>query len=388
MSLFSAPVSNDKNWFEAYILAVDSVRAVCKIQTTFGQRMDNVPWLSNAYDGPEFNDRVLVTTVTGSPIVVGILSRIGDNNAAAPQINNGDLEADTGNYSSLSHDVVGDPNKPSDLIASDKITSNTSGGLFGLLRGGTFVAKASRLAQVLISKYDDLVRVVARNWELFTDVCVDMAVSLRGRVYAFRGYAETLQNGRQDVYKYQEFYGDTVLGVNRKWNTYGLDPSTFNALPVADNIIRKYLIVNSGGQTLFRQDLNFTNGEYYTQVQNTAGTSFTYVDHALALFDIKSLGGSYGQVTIAPTSVVATYNGTNTITIDSSQIKSSFNNVNIIKIESSQITVTVGSNVITVDGSKITGVVGTASLTLDASKAELKYGVHSIAVTSTGVAMT
>jgi hypothetical protein len=315
MPIFETSRSSDNRYFEGYVLAVDIKRAVCKIQTDYGQSLNGVPWISSIYDSPEFTDRVLVISTLGYPIIVGILPRVGLPTETATPIDTGESEADPGNYSALSQNLVNDPLKPWDMVGGDKIFSNQMGGLFGLLRGGTFIAKASKLAQILISKYDDLVRIVGRNYEVFTDLSSDIIASVRGRVYRFIGYSDTLANGRGVVYKYREYYGDTVLGGLLHGDYYGQTPSSFEALTAADAIIRKYKIV-SGANTLFYQDLYHDTGRYYTKVQNVGATAYTYIDQTNAIVDVKADNGTdYTRIEVEPQSVTVTYNGVNTIKI-------------------------------------------------------------------------
>lgn len=366
--IFDVPNSNDPRFFEAYVLAIDSQRKVCKLLTDFKQALDGVPW-AHGIEEPVFNDRVQVSTILGYPLIHGILSSIGEPSSYSPDIDAG-TEIDTGNYSPLSRNLVHDPEKPKDIVSEDRVVSNRMGGLFGLLKGGSFVARASKLSQILLSKYDDLVRIVGRNFELFTDACTDVVVSVRGRIYRFTGYADTLSNSRSNTYKYQEHVGDTVLSSLLQGNYYGYNPTTFAILPAANDTIRKYLITGTPNN-LFQQDVHLT-GQYYTIVQNAAGTASTYVDQTNATFDIKTLNGTFTRITTTPTSVVITYNGTNIVTIDSGKIKADFGGTNTVTIDSGKIEADFG---------------GLTKCTLDSAKAQLNYvsGGNTVSANATGV---
>src|SRR4051812_27067868 len=137
MALFSTATSSDSRFFEGTIVGVDTARSVCKVLTIHGQSVDGVVWLTSSYETPEFKDRVLVTTVTGNPIILGILPRVGAASELAINIDDGQVEADTGNYSNLSNGLVNDPHKPQDLLIGDKVSSNPQGGMLGLLKGGS-----------------------------------------------------------------------------------------------------------------------------------------------------------------------------------------------------------------------------------------------------------
>lgn len=364
--IFNSSHDPDSRFFEGTVLAVDHVRSVCKILSSYRQSFDGVPWLSSIYDPPVFGDRVLVATVTGDPIIFGILPRTGLQNANTPNIDT-DTVTDTGNYTSLANGLVNDPDKPSDLLSGDKVISNEMGGVVGLLRGGTFIAKASRLAQIIAFKYDDLVRIIGRNYELFTDSCIDVIASVRGRIYRFKGYADTLSNARTDSFKYEELYGDTVLANSLKWNYYGLTPVTYAAQPVANEVIRKYKILN-GGNLYFYQDLYHNDGRLYTKVQTSSTTAYTEVNQTNATYDIKTDNGtSFTRIQTQPGAVTITYNTSGTVytvTLDNSKAE--------IKLVAGSVT-----NTITVNETKIEAkfddgsIVGTT--TMDANKVEHSY---------------
>lgn len=367
MPLFGTPVENDTRYFGGEILGVDNNRQVCKVYTDFKQTLDGVPWMSE--DDPVFGDRVLITTVLGYPTILGVLDVIGEPASYSPDIDTGQ-SVDTGNFSQLGRGLTNNPEKPEDLVSGDKITSNSMGGIFGLLRGGSFIARASKLAQILLSKYDDLVRIIGRNYELYTDAGIEVLASVRGRIYKFVGYADTLANSRGDVYKYREYYGDTVIATTLGANYYGLDPVTFAAIPAANDIIRKYIITASPNP-LFYQDVHLT-GQYYTQVQNSAGTAYTYVNQTNATFDIKTLNGTYVQITTTPTAVTLTYNGTNTAIITDTKIEVNFG----------------GNHKAVLDANKIElDYEGIQKATLDSSQVSLtaNSGSHFVTVNSSGV---
>jgi hypothetical protein len=329
---------------------------------------------------PLFNDRVFVNTAMGHPVITGVLPRVGEEDAAAPQIHTGE-RIETGNYTALSRSLVNNPAKPTDIVSGDKVISNRMGALLGILRGGTVTAKASRLSQILLSKYDDLVRIIGRNFELFTDLSVDVYASVRGRAYRYTGYSESLSAGRSDNYKYEELHGDTKLANSLRWNYYGLTPSTFSALPAADSIIRKYRIIN-GANLYFYQDLYYNDGRYYTKVQNSAATAYTEVNQTNATFDVKTDDGtSFTRVQTQPGALTLTFDGTNdgSLVIDGTNLKLTYiigGNSHTILINSSKMELTyVGAT--------------TNKAIIDGTKVQLSYNnaAHYITVDSTGVHM-
>ena len=359
MPIFGEVNPNSRSFFEAKILAVDSVRMVCKVKTSYGQSLDNVRWLSGTEEDILFGKVVLITLATGSPIILGVLPELGSDKDLAASVDTGELEADTGNYSSMGSGVVNNPDKPGDYVAGDRLFYNDAGGIFGLLRGGGFLAKASKLAQIFVTKYDDLVRIVARNFEIFTDVFEHIVANVRGRIYEYKGYSDTHTNVRGAVYKYDEAFGDTVLGTMLKGNYYGYTPETFSALAAPDDVIRKYRVLTAAGSLLMKQDLHLT-GQYYTMVQNSGGTAYTYVDQTNAIFDVKTLNGTYTRITTTKDDVVITYNGSNIITVDANKIKLDYNAKNTVVVENNDITLNYGPN-LTVVSLNSTGITMTGA---------------------------
>lgn len=387
MSVFDTPIGNDPRFMEATVLAVDNIRFVCKVLTQFKQSFDSVPWASNIYDTPVFGDRVRVDYVQGYPVITAILNRTGMPVDYSPNIDDG-TPVDTGNYSTLLNGLVQQPEKPQDLVSGDKVVSNSMGGIFGLLKGGTFIARASKLAQIIVSKYDDLVRVVARTFELFTDGSIDINASVRGRVYRFTGYADTLANGRAGTFKYREVYGDTVAGDAVKGNYYGYTPTTFAALPAINDVVRKKYVLGSPNN-LFQSELHLT-GQHYSIVQNSAGTAYTYIDHTNATFDVKTLNSTYTRITTTPTTVVLTYNGSNIITISPNNIVVNFNNISTVTLDANGITADYNGAtkcILNSSDAILTNATNNNYAVVRSTGTELWYngGVHFVRVDSAGV---
>lgn len=326
MPLFGSPTPGDFSTLEGEITSVDAVRKACQVKTAFGQNLTGVVWL--AHCNPKFGDRVLINTSTTNAIIMGVLPKVGLDTEFAVNIDsNGDqVVSDTGNYAGLSNGVVNDPDKPGDILAGDQIISNDSGGLYGLLRGGGFIAKASRLAQIFITKYDDLVRIVGRNYELFTDICMDTISSVRGRAYRFIGYSSSIANSRNDIYNYQEIYGDTVLGEQLKGNNYGFTPVSFSAITAPGTLIKKDVVRNDSNQLLMRRETDLS-GTVLTEVQNAAGTAVGRFNHTSGQIQTKvTAGGGYTEVIHDGSTLTASYNNSNKIVINSSSVTITFGN--------------------------------------------------------------
>ena len=73
--------------------------------------------------------------------------------------------------------------RPQDFFPGDKILRSTSGALLGLLSEGSVVLKASALSQIIMGRFKDFCRIIARKFELFTDFGeVTSAQTEEGRV--------------------------------------------------------------------------------------------------------------------------------------------------------------------------------------------------------------
>ncbi|MHA1302108.1 MAG: hypothetical protein ACTSPI_00200 [Candidatus Heimdallarchaeaceae archaeon] len=56
-----------------------------------------------------------------------------------------------------------------DLMAGDKVLSTKDGNLIGVLEGGLTYFKASELCQIIGMKYEDLLRIISRNFQHYSD---------------------------------------------------------------------------------------------------------------------------------------------------------------------------------------------------------------------------
>ena len=240
--------SNDPNsvFVKAKVLNVDIKRGVCRCVTDNGHMLTNVRWGyplgqhkergDNSHPVPE--ERVVLVKVAGEHVIF--------MSTGAPQVLDSTVRAsiNRGRGASDFHDRFnqsnGDANlrregsSPSEMVPGDKVFTGDRGGLFGLLRGGTFIAKASALSQLIISKLDDLIRIVSRNYEMFSDAAVHYSVNLRGRPYTYLGYFQTQTSSRQDSPDYYEVFGDVACGDEAK-ESYLSEGLT---LPATDDVVK------------------------------------------------------------------------------------------------------------------------------------------------------
>lgn len=324
--LFSVPTTPDPKFCEGVITEVDAIRLFCKVRTTKGQNLTEVAWMipsggssrGGALFVPVMGDRVVVNTSLGYPVVMGYLPKVSTAEIFSTEIDDGVPEVDTGDYSPMSNGLTVFGEKTGDAVSGDQILTTEGGGVLGVLRGGTIIAKASRLAQIIITKWDDLIRIVARNYEVFADSFIDVAVNVRGRVYRFIGYTHNATEGRTDLYRYQEYFGDTALAESLQGDYIGASPGSF---PVANTIVHKVKVVNASEQALNTRTIDL-NGTVIEKVQNAAGSAVTTFKHDSSTITIQY--NTTATVTIDPSSITVEYTGGGKTVIDANQVASTF----------------------------------------------------------------
>lgn len=209
---------------EAKVLTVDIVRSVCKCRTDRGQELVDVRWGyslgqhkergDNSHPVPE--ERVLIISARGEKY---IFMSIG-----SPQVPEASTRSSISRGRGISgfHDKLNNTlgndllrregSTPTEMMPGDKIYTGERGTLFGMLKGGTFIAKASGLAQLIISRLDDLFRIVSRNYEMFSDAMTHYSINLRGRVYSYIGHYKNQMSSRVHSPDYYEVFGDVAAG--------------------------------------------------------------------------------------------------------------------------------------------------------------------------------
>ena len=345
--MFNTQSPIDRSIEEGSVTEVDVVRKVCKVKTLRGQALTGVRWMmssgGSSREGdritPVFGDSVVIHFGLGYPLIIGFLGKPDLITTPFPLIiNDGQAQDDTGNFTDSGKNVIPDPNAPADMVVGDRIIGSTGGGILGLLRGGSVFLRSSPLAQIFMSKFDDLVRLVARNYELFTDVSSTVIKNLQGRVYSYTGYSITQQDAKVENYSFHQYAGDTAVAEAVK--TGYADAGT---LPAQNTIIYKEQVTTGSGggalETLHREisldgthDLVVTEGSgssaTFTRIQSTNGqVQLTYKDVNIVLINdgtiSLTLGGDPISVVLTPSNIVSTFNGAVT-TMSSSGIQSTF----------------------------------------------------------------
>ena len=206
----------------ATVIAVDLKRSVCKCLSDSGEMLSGVRWVvpMGGSDGtglsvtPIENSRVLVDTSSGFPIIIGAIPSDGTLDVKRQNIGRQDAEEeDISDYSVVNmNGSIRGPGTPTDQRPGDSVFTADGGGIMGLLHGATGIIKSSPLAQIITSRFGDLVRVVSRNWEHFTDMDETYKVSIRGKVYSIRNVFRSPAESRSSKPSYTRIEGDVAMG--------------------------------------------------------------------------------------------------------------------------------------------------------------------------------
>ena len=333
--LLGSPFGFDRNFIEGLVTWVDSERDFCTVTTVSGKVFNDVTWLRGSggsdvagmHFTPDVGNKVLVMTGLTYPIIMGCLPRIGPQKAFSGAVGTTPLGIDPGGSTALKNGFKGNPGKPQDFVAGDSLLANKEGGLVGVLREGTALLRASRLAQVIASKFDDLVRIVARNFHRISDFDESGSFNLKGRLYSYLGFNRDLTKSKLGIYEYEEIQGDVSAGEYGK-----ADP--FNApspIPAKGTVVIKKRLKKTTGEEVFLETLEeegkmtvkVTGGKVSTSYQDNEKIEETIDDtsRSTQLSDkIEHSVEDIAVVTITPDSVVVKYSGDVTGTFDGTGI--------------------------------------------------------------------
>lgn len=253
-------------FFEAYVAGVDLDRHECKVRSDGGQTITGVRWLKNAggsnsygdNSAPAEQDRVMIMTLPGKQHwIMGYvpLSTHVDVRSTGPAIGKiGDVPEPLANFSVAQSDTVaGDQSHPADQRVGDWTRTSHGGGMIALLRSGTVIHKASPTASLMLSPFDDLGRLVTRNWEHYTDVDSVRKVSSGGAVSSVHEVFPTSARARSELPSMREIRGgaDAVGdagGIARRVTFDDGGTMTSQQTEYANG--RKHEIVQTGGSTV------------------------------------------------------------------------------------------------------------------------------------------
>lgn len=215
--------SFDKTTISGLVTAVDTRRRVCKVITDDGHMLRNVPWEQTTGDAgrcgeswtPTPFDMVTMSTRTGQIVITGTCSQVWSarvhTNFIGPRRDIDPLDFfHRFNLSPSSKATVRGGNCQEDQIPGDRFLTSESGSLLGVLAGGSIIAKASPGAQIFLSRLDDIVRIVGRNFEVFSDVVKQVDVNDAGALYRYIEYYPNLKDSLEEMPAYREAYGNTA----------------------------------------------------------------------------------------------------------------------------------------------------------------------------------
>lgn len=402
--MFDNPTNIDRSVEEGTVLQVDPVRFLCKVRTPRGQVLQSVQWLS-PYGGstragerftPCLGDRVFVNFGLGYPVITGFFPKLQIENGSSPlSVDSGQQILDSGNYGPGSSVTVGDQNKPRDLIQGDVVFSSIGGAFLGLLRAGTVVLRSSRAAEVLLSKFQRLVRVVSSNWEHFTDLSSDVIRNYKGRVYRYVGYAKDFTEAKTESYRLHEYKGDVTAAESIKTNYHG----TAEAAAMGPIISKEQVtdFVEGAPRELMRRTLNLTgekeiwifNGTHFTRVNSTAEElRLSWNDQNSVVITEASIHVFHkdgADVILDAAGIRSTFQD-GTINMSSSSIDVNFSGTDV-ELSASSATVTRGGSTGTFTDSNIVLTNGAGTATVSAAMTSIENGAHGVFVSAAGVAV-
>jgi hypothetical protein len=292
------PGGSQAYFYEAYVAGVDMQRHECKIRTDYGQTINGVRWLKNAGGSssygdnttPAEKDRVMVMRMPNNqhwilgyiPVQTNV-----DIRAVGPAIGKqGMYPEELANFSvSQSDSVSGDQSHPADQRVGDWTRTSHGGGMIALLRAGTVMMKASPTSMLMLSPFDDLGRLVTRNWEHFTDVDSTRKISSGGAVSMTHEVYPTSARARSELPSMREVRGgaDAVGdagGIARRTTFDDAGVQTSQQTEYANG--RKHQIIETGGSKV-ETDTTITG--HSTKVHG-GDTTFFNMDENTIHFDV------------------------------------------------------------------------------------------------------
>jgi hypothetical protein len=325
--MFTNSSKPSSDFEEGVVTEVDIVRYMCKVRTLSGQKLTGVQWLQlnggstrgGDRNSPMLGDHVVIHFGLGYPCILGTKPKLqAVENAFPLSLDTGELLVDTGNFSDGGKDILGDQSAPSDMLVGDRIIASTGGGILAMLRGGSILLRSSRLSEIYLSKWNDLVRIVSRNYEHFTDLSSETIRNIKGRVFKYVGYAASSKDAKIELYSFHQYIGDVAAAEAVK-----TDYS--KSMPAASNVIYKEQVTSTGGSELYKheihldgmQDLVVSAGGVFTRIRSSSGkVEITYNDTNLISIDgneIRISKGGDPYLLLDSAGIKAVFSGTEVI---------------------------------------------------------------------------
>ena len=259
MSILNSPHKYSPSLIEATVTHVDPVRYFCTVTTVNGKLFHDVKWVvptgGSTSEGfhmtPNAGDQVLVTTELGYPLILGCIPRANIPDAVISSVTNSPSTTLIPGDTMLRGEVVNGPGKPSDFSVGDLTYSTSSGNSISILKGGVNVFKASSLSQLVMSKYEKLVRVVASNYQRFSDGMSEVTANVAGRMYTWRGFDTDIRRSIEGRELYNEVFGDVAAGEVLRGS-----PGSGTSSPAQGSVWVKKWLKNPAGATVMSSELN------------------------------------------------------------------------------------------------------------------------------------
>ena len=319
--MFGSPHSYDPSFIEATVTSVDPKRFICSVKTMNGKFFSEVKWLSptggytegGMYTMPAIQDRVLISTSLGYPLILGCIPRVGSPSETPHSLTGAASLADPGTDSTLRSGITANPGKPIDYLPNDFVYEAKGGATIAVLASGAAILKASPLSQIILSRFEGLLRLVTRNYQRFSDASSNVSANMKGRLYEWFGADPDITKNRTSQERYQELYGDVAAGEALLGNP---DPSI--AMPVADSRIRQRWLKDSSGAIIMTETLGL-NGDTELRVTNNSGNTVSIITKVDST--VISVNGPGGTSTIECTpNALSLNNGGHSVMITSSGI--------------------------------------------------------------------
>lgn len=352
MSNLQSPHKYLASFIEGTVLSVDPKRYVCSVKTVNNKIFRDVRWLiptggfseSGMHITPNVQDRVLVSTALGYPIILGCIPRIGTYNGEVANMTGSPDTPDLGTDSVVNGAASANPSKPADLVTGDFVYTAKGGSLIGILASGIAILRASVLSQIIMSKFEGLVRIVTRNYQRFSDSSSNVATNMKGRLYEWFGADWSILNNQTGQERYQEVYGDVAAGEVLRGA-----PSPATVIPVQDTRVRKEWLKDALGNSVMVETL-YQDGTLTFIVENTSSNNTTTDTNGSHTTTVAS-GTNTSHIAITPASlVISSTNGTipSTITLTPSSAVVDFNGVSKGTFDATQASITSGTHFCTV----------------------------------------
>ena len=190
------------------------------------------------------------------------------------------------NFSTAQSDSVsGDQSMPADQRPGDWSRTSHGGGMISLMRSGTVIAKASPTSLFMLSPFDDVGRLVTRNWEHYTDVDSTRKISSGGAVSMIHEVYPTSSRARSELPSMREVRGGEAAvgdggGIARR-QTFD-DGGTMTSQQTEYANGRKHQLVQTGGSVV---EMDTTITGHMTKVHG-GDTTYFNMNETSVHFDV------------------------------------------------------------------------------------------------------